>query len=299
MAASDCEWAHSLLRGAHEQLGDRHVSVPGGLALAPRARAAQSHRVRLLGADAPAHRAVAAPCARMSSLSPEATWRRHLRQEPDAVMPLVRIRGGGYEQSSSLLRLEDMGAMESRHVLPAHLRRLTDGVHGALTLLGSLRVRLDDLVPALTVNLVGLDVHGEELDLVIGEAVKGFEWRQVATIDARHLRLEADQEPGRGFGERLVGHLVAPGGQRARGRELDRALHLGPAHATRLGEADEEIDVLHAGFLLDDVLQQEVTRVGVRTFRVDGGTPARELRDVLVVLGRPGAELRPRELALH
>src|SRR5438094_2901533 len=105
MAASDCEWAHSLLRGAHEQLGDRHVSVPGGLALAPRARAAQSHRVRLLGADAPAHRAVAAPCARMSSLSPEATWRRHLRQEPDAVMPLVRIRGGGYEQSSSLLRL--------------------------------------------------------------------------------------------------------------------------------------------------------------------------------------------------
>src|SRR5436190_757047 len=104
MAASDCEWAHSLLRGAHEQLGDRHVSVPGGLALAPRARAAQSHRVRLLGADAPAHRAVAAPCARMSSLSPEATWRRHLRQEPDAVMPLVRIRGGGYEQSSSLLR---------------------------------------------------------------------------------------------------------------------------------------------------------------------------------------------------
>src|SRR5881409_464751 len=95
----------SLLRGAHEQLGDRHVSVPGGLALAPRARAAQSHRVRLLGADAPAHRAVAAPCARMSSLSPEATWRRHLRQEPDAVMPLVRIRGGGYEQSSSLLRL--------------------------------------------------------------------------------------------------------------------------------------------------------------------------------------------------
>src|SRR5438552_1610953 len=51
MAASDCEWAHSLLRGAHEQLGDRHVSVPGGLALAPRARAAQSHRVRLLGAS--------------------------------------------------------------------------------------------------------------------------------------------------------------------------------------------------------------------------------------------------------
>src|SRR6058998_170072 len=105
MAASGCEWAHSLLRGAHEQLGDRHVPVPGRLALAPRAGAAQSYRARLLGADAPARRAVAAPCAHLSSLSPEATWRRHLRQEPDAVIPLVRIRGGGYEQSSSLLRL--------------------------------------------------------------------------------------------------------------------------------------------------------------------------------------------------
>src|SRR2546426_8356832 len=105
MAASGCEWAHSLLRSAHEQFGDRHVPVPGRLALAPRAGAAQSYRARLLGADAPARRAVAAPCAHLSSLSPEATWRHHLRQEPDAVIPLVRIRGGGYEQSSSLLRL--------------------------------------------------------------------------------------------------------------------------------------------------------------------------------------------------
>src|SRR2546426_8617292 len=105
MAASGCEWAHSLLRSAHEQFGDRHVPVPGRLALAPRAGAAQSYRAHLLGADAPARRAVAAPCAHLSSLSPEATWRPHLMQEPDAVIPLVRIRGGGYEQSSSLLRL--------------------------------------------------------------------------------------------------------------------------------------------------------------------------------------------------
>src|SRR2546428_2065941 len=73
--------------------------------MAPGAGEAQSYRARLLGADAPARRAVAAPCAHLSSLSPEATWRPHLRQEPDAVIPLVRIRGGGYEQSSSLLRL--------------------------------------------------------------------------------------------------------------------------------------------------------------------------------------------------
>src|SRR5258706_5638646 len=31
--------------------------------------------------------------------------RNHLKQEPDAVMPLVRTRGGGCEQSCSLLRL--------------------------------------------------------------------------------------------------------------------------------------------------------------------------------------------------
>src|SRR5712691_6020522 len=105
MAAPGRGWTHPLLRGAHERPGDRHVPVPGRRALAPRVGAAQSYRARLLGADAPAHRAVAAPCAHMSSLSPEATWRCHLRQEPDAVMPLVRIRGGGYEQSSSLLRL--------------------------------------------------------------------------------------------------------------------------------------------------------------------------------------------------
>ena len=96
MAASGRRWAHPVLRGAHEQPGHRLVPVPGGLALAPRAGAAQSDRARRLGADAPARRAVAAPCAHLSPVSPEATWRCHLRQEPGAVMPHVRIRGGGY-----------------------------------------------------------------------------------------------------------------------------------------------------------------------------------------------------------
>ena len=53
-----------------------------------------------LGADAAAHLALAAPCAHYSPLSPEATWRCHLRQEPSAVIPLAGICGGGYEQSS-------------------------------------------------------------------------------------------------------------------------------------------------------------------------------------------------------
>jgi hypothetical protein len=41
----------------------------------------------------------------LSSLSSRALGRRHPRWEPDAVTPLVRICGGGHEQSWSLLRL--------------------------------------------------------------------------------------------------------------------------------------------------------------------------------------------------
>src|SRR3989442_3988405 len=53
-----------------------------------------------MGADAAAHAALAAPRAHYSSLSLEATWRCHLRQEPSAVIPLAGIRGGGYATSS-------------------------------------------------------------------------------------------------------------------------------------------------------------------------------------------------------
>jgi len=52
--------------------------------------------------------------------------------------------------------------------------------------------------------------------------------------------------------------------------------------------------VLDARLLLDDVLEQEVARVGVGALGVDGRAPARELRDVLVVLADPGTELLPR-----
>lgn len=37
------------------------------------------------------------PSTHLPSLSPEATWRCHLRQEPSAVIPLAGICGGGYE----------------------------------------------------------------------------------------------------------------------------------------------------------------------------------------------------------
>ena len=68
-----------------------------GLALAPRAVAAQPERPRPLGPDAAADRPLAPSCSHLSSLSPAPHGRHHLRQEPDAGNPLVRIRGGGHE----------------------------------------------------------------------------------------------------------------------------------------------------------------------------------------------------------
>ena len=92
--------APAVLRGAHEPASLVHVPFPGGPTVVPHAAAARAAQATHLGADAAAHSALAAPRAHYSSLSPEATWRCHLRQEPSAVIPLAGICGGGYEQSS-------------------------------------------------------------------------------------------------------------------------------------------------------------------------------------------------------
>src|SRR2546428_11107180 len=96
-----------------------------------------------------------------------------------------------------------------------------------------------------------------------------------------------------------MGDLEAPRGEATGRRELLLGLHLGPPDTARLREADQQVDVLGAGLFLDDVLEQEVPRVRIRALAVDGGAPTRELRDVLVMLGRPGAELGTREITLH
>src|SRR4029077_2735991 len=64
---------------------------------------------RPLASYAAPHRSLAASAYCLSSLSPAPHGRRHLRQEPDAGNPPVRIRGGGREQSRSLLRLGCIG----------------------------------------------------------------------------------------------------------------------------------------------------------------------------------------------
>jgi len=87
-----------LRRGAYEQPGAASVSVSGGPPLASRAVSAQPERSRSLGPNAAIAHPLAASCGRMSSLSSTPLWRHHLRQEPDAGKPHVRICGGGRGQ---------------------------------------------------------------------------------------------------------------------------------------------------------------------------------------------------------
>src|ERR1700722_2726235 len=97
MAALGREWAFSLLWRAHERSRAAYLSVPNGPPLAAHALAARPERSRAVGPDATADSPLAPCCSRLSSLSLAPHGRYHLRQEPDAGNPLVRIRGGGHE----------------------------------------------------------------------------------------------------------------------------------------------------------------------------------------------------------
>src|SRR5271167_2942660 len=105
MAASGGAWTPPILRGAHEPTGAVDLSVPSRAALASRAVATKPEWPRTLGSYAAPHQPLVASAYCLSSLSPAPHGRYYLRQEPDAVVPLVRICGGGREQSRSLLRL--------------------------------------------------------------------------------------------------------------------------------------------------------------------------------------------------
>src|SRR6266404_2005832 len=99
VVASGGAWTHPILRSAYEPTGVVSLSVPSRAALVSRAFAAQPQRPCALGSHAAPHHSLAASAYCLSSLSPATPGRPHLRQEPDAGIPLVRIRGGGYERS--------------------------------------------------------------------------------------------------------------------------------------------------------------------------------------------------------
>ena len=70
-------------------------SFSGSPTLVSVAEAAEPADAAHVGTDVPIDRPMAATAANPSPLSLEATWRHHLRQEPDALVTLVRICGGG------------------------------------------------------------------------------------------------------------------------------------------------------------------------------------------------------------
>src|SRR5882724_669692 len=99
VVASGGAWTHPLLRSAQEPTGAVSLSVPSRAPLASRAFAAQPERPRPVGPHAAPQHSLAASAFGLSPLSPAPHGRHPLRQEPDAGIPLVRIRGGGYERS--------------------------------------------------------------------------------------------------------------------------------------------------------------------------------------------------------
>ena len=91
---------HAVLRSAHEREQPRRLPPGHRPALVAGSHAPQPRASSVVGADEAVPRPVAATRPYLSSLAAGAVCRPHPRQEPDAVMPHVRIRGGGHEQSS-------------------------------------------------------------------------------------------------------------------------------------------------------------------------------------------------------
>jgi hypothetical protein len=93
-------WAHEVLRRARKFTSHQRLSLGSGAAMAEGARTPEPEGAAALGPDGEVPRPVATVRPRLSSLSIAAPCRHNLRQEPDAVMPLVRICAGGGPKGS-------------------------------------------------------------------------------------------------------------------------------------------------------------------------------------------------------
>src|SRR5580658_9805063 len=105
-----CRWAHPLLRSAGQPVRSGPLSLHGQSPLATRARTAEPEGTRPVGAYATTHPPMASSGPYLPSLSLAPSARHHLRQEPDAGNPPVRICAGGTEKSVSLPRRNTPGA---------------------------------------------------------------------------------------------------------------------------------------------------------------------------------------------
>ena len=86
-----------VLRRADERPGGGAVSFSRDLALVAVASATQPENQGDLGANEATDRPLDSSGPYLPSLSFEATWRCHLRQEPSALIALAGIRGGGVQ----------------------------------------------------------------------------------------------------------------------------------------------------------------------------------------------------------
>lgn len=99
MAQVGSRRVQSIFRSTDEWTCAACVSISGSEVLASYASAKKSEDSNHLGSNVSADRSMAAISWNSSSLSFAPYGRYYLRQEPDALVALVRIRGGGSEQS--------------------------------------------------------------------------------------------------------------------------------------------------------------------------------------------------------
>src|SRR5207247_2362445 len=97
--------AQPVLRCPAERPRAERVSGSDGAALVARLASTESRPPSDVAPHGRLRRPLASDPTYLSSLSDRALHRHHPRQEPDAVMPHVRIRGGGGQRWSFLLRL--------------------------------------------------------------------------------------------------------------------------------------------------------------------------------------------------
>src|SRR5271166_3306922 len=110
--------AYPILRSTGKPVRSGSLSFHREQPLVPRLATPEPERSRSVGTNATAHPPLAASGPYLPSLSFAPSARHHLRQEPYAGNPLVRIRAGGTEQSVSLPR---------QSVNPVRKHRISDG----------------------------------------------------------------------------------------------------------------------------------------------------------------------------
>ena len=104
MAEIGADGTLPVLWSATELPSNGNVPTSSGATMEAKPGKAQPKRPHLMGTNEPTDAKMATLSSYLSTLSRAAPTRHYLRQEPGAVTPLARIRGGGSPQGLSLPR---------------------------------------------------------------------------------------------------------------------------------------------------------------------------------------------------